>query len=244
MFLGVSIESNLNMSSLSARCEAHRRGLFFSCTRLAVCYNESNRIKPSILKGESYYENSKIIGGICAAVAIAAVVGALLLVNNDNDSEPNTSDTNISEQNPDAKVTITEAMQKIKPGSTQEEITEIIGFEPTTDAMIGSDPIWKFDSKNWISYKTYNDSVTIQATINKEDLKDENIKLPTASELQEKLNNGSFTYKELVEMVGGEGTLTSISDGSTSYTWVDKHDQRLGATFNKESGKCTVASYR
>lgn len=189
-------------------------------------------------------KNSKIIGGICAAVAIAAVVGALLLVNNDNDSEPNTSDTNISEQNPDAKVTITEAMQKIKPGSTQEEITEIIGFEPTTDAMIGSDPIWKFDSKNWISYKTYNDSVTIQATINKEDLKDENIKLPTASELQEKLNNGSFTYKELVEMVGGEGTLTSISDGSTSYTWVDKHDQRLGATFNKESGKCTVASYR
>ena len=29
-----------------------------------------------------------------------------------------------------------------------------------------------------------------------------------------------------------------------SYTWVDKTGQRLGATFNNESGKCTVASYR
>ena len=110
--------------------------------------------------------------------------------------------------------------------------------------MIGSDPIWKFDSKNWISYKVYNDSVTIQATINKEDLKDENIKLPTSSEMQQKLNNGSFTYKELVEMIGGEGTLTSISDGSMIYTWVDKHDQRFGATFNRETGKCSIVSYR
>jgi hypothetical protein len=135
-------------------------------------------------------------------------------------------------------------MQKIKPSSTQEEITELVGFEPTTDAMVGSDPIWKFDSKNWISYKAYNGSVTIQATIDKENLKDENITLPTATELQSMLNNGSFTYKELVEKIGGEGTLTSISDGSVIYTWVDKHDQKLDATFNKETGKCTVASYR
>lgn len=190
-------------------------------------------------------KNQKVIGGsICIAIGIIAVAAGIMLANGDNDIDTGTTNTSVSEQNPNAKVTITEAMQQIKPGSTQEEITEIIGFEPTTDAMIGSDPIWKFDSKNWISYKVYNDSVTIQATINKEDLKDENIKLPTATELQQKLNNGSFTYKELVEMVGGEGTLTSISDGSMIYTWVDKHDQRLGATFNKETGKCTIASYR
>lgn len=110
--------------------------------------------------------------------------------------------------------------------------------------MIESDPIWKFDSKNWISYKTYNDGATIQATINKEDLKDENITLPTSSELQDMLNNGSFTYDELVEKIGGEGTLTSISNGSDIYTWVDKHEIRLGATFNNESGLCTIASLR
>lgn len=189
-------------------------------------------------------KNQKLIGGIGIAIAIIAIVAGLMLTNGGSDTNTDTTNTSVGEQNPNAKVTITEAMQKIKPGSTEEEITEIIGFEPTTDAMIGNDPIWKFDSKNWISYKVHNDSVTIQATINKEDLKDENIKLPTATELQQKLNNGSFTYKELVEMVGGEGTLTSISDGSVIYTWVDKHDQRLGATFNKETGKCTIASYR
>lgn len=140
---------------------------------------------------------------------------------------------------------IVECMKKISASSTMEEINAIIGFESATDAMIGSDPIWKFDSKNWISFKTSsNNDITIQATIDKSSIQDENVKLPTSKELQELLNNGSFTYEELVEMLGGDGTLTSISKGSLSYTWVDKNGQRLGATFNNESGKCTVASYR
>lgn len=141
--------------------------------------------------------------------------------------------------------TIVECMKKIEVTNTMEEINEIIGFETTTDAMIGSDPIWKFDSKNWISYKTSSDdSVTIQATVDKESIKDENISLPSSSDLQKDLNNGSFTYEELVEKLGGEGTLTTISKGSLSYTWVDKHGQRLGATFNNKTGKCSVASFR
>jgi hypothetical protein len=144
-----------------------------------------------------------------------------------------------------ANCSITECMKKIEATSTMEEITEIIGFESTVDNMIGSDPIWKFDSKNWISFKTYgNDDITIQATIDKESIKNDKIKLPLSSDLQKDLNNGSFTYEEFVEKVGGEGTLTTISKGSLSYTWVDKTGQRLGATFNNESGKCTVASYR
>ncbi len=141
--------------------------------------------------------------------------------------------------------TIVECMKKIEATNTMEEINDIIGFESSTDAMIGSDPIWKFDSKNWISFKTSSkDDVTIQATIDKESIKNDNIKLPLSSDLQKDLNNGSFTYEELVEKIGGDGTLTSISKGSLSYTWVDKNGQRLGATFNNESGKCTVASYR
>ncbi len=136
-------------------------------------------------------------------------------------------------------------MKKIEVTNTMKEINDIIGFESTTDASIGSDPIWKFDSKNWISFKTYsNDNITIQATIDKESIKNDKIKLPLSSELQKNLNNGSFTYEELVAKIGGEGTLTSISKGSRSYTWVDKTGQKLGATFNNESGKCTVASYR
>lgn len=144
-----------------------------------------------------------------------------------------------------ANCSITECMKQIKATNTIEEINEIIGFEPTTDAMIGSDPIWKFDSKNWISFKTYGeDDVTIQATINKESLKDDQIKLPSSSDLQKDLNNGSFTYEEFVEKVGGEGTLTTISKGSVIYTWVDKSGIRLGATFDNKNGKCSIASFR
>ncbi len=144
-----------------------------------------------------------------------------------------------------ANCSIVECMKKIEATNTMEEINAIIGFESSTDAMIGSDPIWKFDSKNWISYKkSGDDTITIQATIDKESLKDENIKLPSSSDLKKDLNNGSFTYEEFVEKVGGEGTLTSISKGSVIYTWVDKTGQRLGATFNNKTGKCTVASFR
>ena len=48
----------------------------------------------------------------------------------------------------------------------------------------------------------------------------------------------------MVEKLGAEGTLSSKSSGSVSYTWADKNGQRLGATFNNKSGKCTVASFR
>ncbi len=140
---------------------------------------------------------------------------------------------------------IVECMKKIEATNTIEEINDIVGFESITDAMIGSDPIWKFDSKNWISFKTNsNDDITIQATIDKESIKNDKINLPASSDLQKDLDNGSFTYEELVEKVGGDGTLTSISKSALSYTWVDKTGQRLGATFNNKSGKCTVASYR
>lgn len=139
---------------------------------------------------------------------------------------------------------IIECMKEIKATNTIEEINEIIGFESTTDAMIGSNPIWKFDSKNWISFDNSNDNITIRATIDKESVKNDNIKLPSSSDLQKDLNNGSFTYEEFVEKVGGDGILTSISKGSLSYTWVDKIGQSLGATFNNKSGKCTVASLR
>ncbi len=144
-----------------------------------------------------------------------------------------------------ANCTIVECMKKIEATNTMEEIDAIIGFDSTTDAMIGSDPIWKFDSKNWITFKTSSDdSVTIQATVDKESIKDDKITFPSSSDLQKDLNNGSFTYEELVEKIGGEGTLTSISKESLSYTWVNKTGQRLGATFNNKSGKCTVASFR
>lgn len=175
---------------------------------------------------------------------IITVIFGIMVLSITAGCNQNLKDDTTEKEEVKGNCTIVECMKKINATNTKEEIDEIIGFETTTDAMIGSDPIWKFDSKNWISFKTSNGSTTIQATIDKESIKNDDINLPSSSDLQKDLNNGSFTYEELVEKVGGDGTLTTISEGSLSYTWVDKNGQRLGATFNKKSGKCSVASFR
>ncbi len=188
-------------------------------------------------------KNKKVISAICILFIIALGILGYIALGEKNSS--NVGNTNNEQEEVKGNYDIVEAMQHIEATNTVEEINAIIGFESTTDAMIGSDPIWKFDSKNWISFKSYgNDDITIQATIDKESIKNDNITLPSSSDLQKDLNNGSFTYEEFVQKIGGEGILTSISKNSLSYTWVDKTGQRLGATFNNESGKCTVASYR
>jgi len=143
---------------------------------------------------------------------------------------------------PKGNCTVVECMKKIEASNTTEEITAIIGFEPTVSEFSG-EATWKLDSKNWITLKPFNDSQTIQATIDKESIKDENIKLPSQKELQELINKG-ITYEGLVEKLGAEGTLESKSSGSTGYVWADKNGQRLGVSINNKSKKCTVASYR
>ena len=137
---------------------------------------------------------------------------------------------------------VTECIKQMEATSTKEEISEIIGFEPEVSEFSG-EMTWKLDKKNWITLKPGTDSQILQATIDKETIKDENITLPSQKELQELLNKG-VTYEQLVEKIGGEGTLNSKTSGSVGYLWVDKNGQRLGATINNKSGKCTVASYR
>lgn len=137
---------------------------------------------------------------------------------------------------------VKEAIKHIEVTNTVEEINEIIGFEGETSEFSG-ETTWKLDSKNWITQKPGTDSSIIQATIDKETIKDDKVTLPSQKELQELLNKG-ITYTELVEKIGAEGTLSSKTSTSVGYTWVDKNGQRLGATINNESGKCTVASYR
>lgn len=145
-------------------------------------------------------------------------------------------------EEPKGNCMVTECIQKIEATNTKEEINAIIGFEGETSEFSG-ETTWKLDSKNWITLKPGTDSAIIQATIDKETLKDENVTLPTSKELQELINKG-ISYKELATKLGAEGTLSSKTNGSVGYTWANKNGQRLGATFNNKSGKCTVASFR
>lgn len=146
------------------------------------------------------------------------------------------------EEKPKGNCTVVECIKKIEVDNTKEEINEIIGFEGETSEYSG-EVTWKLDSKNWITLKPSGDNQILQATIDKETLKDENVTLPSYSELKEMLNKG-VTYEELVEKIGAEGTLDSKTSSSKGYVWADKNGQRLGATINNKSGKCTVASYR
>ncbi len=139
---------------------------------------------------------------------------------------------------------VIEAMKHIEVTNTEEEINNILGFECEKSEFSG-ECTWKLNSKNWITLKKAGDSPILQATIDKETIKNENVTLPSRNELQEILNNGSLTYEEFVAKVGGvEGILESKTATSVGYIWVDKNKQALGTTFNNESGKCTVASYR
>lgn len=137
---------------------------------------------------------------------------------------------------------VRECIKKIEVTNTKEEINAIIGFEGETSEFSG-ETTWKLDSKNWVTLKPGTSGAIVQATIDKESLKDENVTLPSQKELQELLNEG-ITYEGLVEKLGAEGTLDSKTSSSVGYVWADKNGRRLGATINNKSGKCTVASLR
>lgn len=176
---------------------------------------------------------------IVIVVILIIAIGAIgILALEGKEDNQNTSENTQRKGNYD----VIEAIKHIEVTNTKDEINVILGFEGETSEFSG-DTTWKIDSKNWITLKKGADSSIIQATIDKETIKNDKVTLPSQKELQELLNKG-ITYEELVEKIGAEGVLSSKTATSVSYTWVDKNSQRLGATINNESGKCTVASYR
>ena len=173
-------------------------------------------------------------------IVIMGILGFIALEEKENNQKTtqNTSQSIEKKGNYD----VIEAIKHIEVTNTVEEINTILGFEGETSEFSG-DTTWKIDSKNWITLKKGVNSAIIQATIDKESIRNDKVTLPNQKELQELLNKG-VTYQELVEKIGAEGILSSKTSTSVGYTWVDKNGQKLGATINNESGKCTVASYR
>ena len=171
-------------------------------------------------------------------IAIMGILGFLALGEKENNP------TNIANENTERKgnYDVIEAIKRVEVTNTVEEINAILGFEGETSEFSG-DTTWKIDSKNWITLKKGTNSPIIQETIDKENIKNDQVTLPSQKELQELLNKG-ITYNELVEKIGAEGILESKTGTSVGYIWSDKNGQRLGASINNESGKCTVASYR
>lgn len=185
---------------------------------------------------------NKVVVTVIAVIFILAMgILEFLALEEKKNNQDIASNSNVSTETR-GNYNVIEAMKHIEATNTVEEINEILGFEGETSEFSG-ETTWKLDSKNWITLKPGSDSQIVQATIDRELLKDDKVTLPTQKELQELLNKG-ITYKELVEKIGAEGIMNSKTKSSVGYIWADKNGQRLGATINNESGKCTVASYR
>jgi len=160
------------------------------------------------------------------------------------EQEENEKNKNSVTQEVKGNCQVEECIKTLETSNSIEEINNIIGFEGTKSEY-SEEYTWKLSDKTSIVLKYAGGSPILQANIDKETIKNEQVKFPLSSELQEMLNNGSFTYEELVAKLGGiEGTLSGKTSSSVSYMWVNKHDMVLRATFNNDTGKCTIASFR
>lgn len=191
-------------------------------------------------------QNKKNLICIIAGILIICL-GVMYVAFSDDDQENKNSSTNttnnIAEEAEKTKLVVG-YLNQLEASNSIEEINNVIGVEGTKSEY-SEEYTWKLSNKASIVLKYAGDSPILQANIDKETIMNDTVKFPLASELQEMLNNGSFTYEELVEKLGGvEGTISGKTSGSVSYMWVDKHSQVLRATFNNGSGKCTIASFR
>lgn len=138
-----------------------------------------------------------------------------------------------------------ECIKLIEPEMKVEEINEIIGFDgekkDETDAYV-----WQLTEKSKIEVEYKDDLGTITATMDKDKIKSENLKLSTCYDIQNSIKNGTtFTYEEMVEKFEGiEGYLATKAPTFKRYIWV-KDNQTFGATFSDSlDGKCSIVSLR
>lgn len=144
------------------------------------------------------------------------------------------------------KCEVRECITLLNTKNTTEEINEIIGFEGEKSEY-SNKYTWKLSDKESITLDMSSTSPILQATIDKEKVKNEDNDFSIFNELKGDLNQGkSITYKEMVEKLGGiEGTLAGRTSTSDRYIWVDKNDRTFSATFNNtKDGKCSIISMR
>ena len=141
---------------------------------------------------------------------------------------------------------VTECIKKIETTNSVEEINEIIGFEGEKSAYSDTHQ-WKLSDKTWITRDNTGTDPILQANIDKETIKNDQVDLSAYSDIKKLLDNGtSLTYEEMVTKLGGvEGTLPGKTSTSNRYIWVDKSSRTFSATFSKTlEGKCTIISLK
>ena len=144
-------------------------------------------------------KSKKIMNGIVSVIAII-ILGIVFFQTNGKNEEETVNNVEVVEAR--GNYTVIECMNHIETSNTVEELNNIIGFE-AEKSEYSEEYTWKLDDKNSIVLKYAGDSPILQATIDKEKIISEEVKLPSASELKQLLNEGSFTYEELVLKLNG-----------------------------------------
>lgn len=178
----------------------------------------------------------------CSYMILSLVTLTLLTGCGENKSEVQKEETPKVQGNCEVR----ECISLLDTKNTVEEINEIIGFEGEKSEY-SETYTWKLSDKESITLDMNSTSPILQATIDKEKVKDNDNDFSVFNDLKEDLNKGkSITYKEMVEKLGGvEGTLAGKTSTSDRYIWVDKNDRTFSATFkNTKDGKCSIISLR
>ncbi len=150
------------------------------------------------------------------------------------------------EEKAKGKCEVEECMNLIETNMTVEEVNEIIGFdgEKEEDKEIYT---WQLTEKTKIEVEYTDGQGTITATMDKEKIKEDKLKMSICYGIQSSLRNGeTFNYEEMVEKLEGiEGHLATKAPTFKRYIWVSKDSQTFGASFSDSlDGKCSIASIR
>ncbi len=140
---------------------------------------------------------------------------------------------------------VAECMKLLNPEMKIEEMNQIIGFEGEKQEE-NDTYIWQLTSKTKITVEFKNGFGTIDATYEKEKLKNADLKFSLCYDIANHIKEKNYTYKEMVEKLEGiEGNLESYSKTSKMYSWINKDGQTLRATFSESANwKCSIVSIR
>ena len=134
-----------------------------------------------------------------------------------------------------------ECIKKLKPENSVEDINKVIGFEGELTDEKYNIYTWKFTDTEKLTATYYSsDKATIEASYDKDELKNNKIDFSKYDEIQSALKSGSsLTYDEFCKKVNGNGVLYYISSYNNKYVWVNKNGEYLTGSFSTSTNKCT-----
>ncbi|MDE6141911.1 MAG: hypothetical protein K2G03_04850, partial [Bacilli bacterium] len=165
---------------------------------------------------------------LCGALILGVTTGCTEQTGDDK------TKTDVQEKSK-GKCEVKECMSLLNTDMKLEEVNEVIGFEGEKDEATGK-YTWQLTSKTKIEIEYKDETGSIKATYNKEELKNDKLKLSICYEISNNIKKTNYTYEEMVEKLEGiEGNLESYTPTSKMYSWVDADGNTFRATFSKSN---------